>query len=81
MFDWLRKPRRPDWVISIPDGHAATASIAYKGRDIPVRRLVLDLSVGCFAMLHLELYPRSLETVLRLLDEEPVTVVVSPLEV
>ena len=79
MFEWLKKFRRlrPDWVISIPDGYAATASVSYKGQEVPVRRFMLELEVGSAAVLHLELYSRSLEAVLKLLDEEPVTVIVT----
>jgi hypothetical protein len=58
----------PDWKISVPDGHAGTASVAYKGQDLKVISADLHLRGGEAALLTLEVWTEHLEAVMATLD-------------
>ena len=71
MFElYLKEPEAPDWKISIPDGHAGTASVTYKGQEIKVISVNLHLRGGEAALLTLEVWPRHLEAIMGTLGIE-----------
>jgi len=61
----------PDWKISVPDGHAGTTTITYKGKPLHgVTAIHFDIKGGERAYLELEIFPAYLEGVLNDLKAE-----------
>lgn len=63
-------PERPDWKISVPDGHVGTASITYKDTPLKVVSAHLHLRGGEAALLTLEVWGRHVEAIMDALDVE-----------
>ena len=61
----------PDWKISVPDGHASTTSILYKGKPLfGATSITFRITGGERAYLELGVHPSHLEAILNDLEAE-----------
>lgn len=54
----------PDWEICVPDGYGATASITYKGQELRVNGLTLEVYANSWATLTLYVHPFNAQALL-----------------